>query len=141
VQATTQSLNADVHPVLRGRDVLKIQQLVRQVAVSEHVVDYAVDIARATRPKEEGSPEFVRNWLAWGAGPRAAQNLILGAKARAILQGRYAATADDVRALALPVLRHRIFTNFNADAEGVETDEVIRRLLKAVPEPTYAKPK
>ncbi len=141
VNATTQTLNAEVHPVLRGRDVLRIQQLVRQVAVSEHVVNYAVDIARATRPKEDGSPEFVKNWLAWGAGPRAAQNLILGAKARAILQGRYAATADDVRALALPVLRHRIFTNFNADAEGIETDEVIRRLLKSVPEPTYDKPK
>jgi MoxR-like ATPase len=141
VQATTQTMRADLHPVLRGRDVLRIQQLVRQVAVSEHVVDYAVDVARATRPNDPASPDFVQNWLAWGAGPRAAQNLILGAKARAILHGRYAATADDVRALALPVLRHRIFTNFNADAEGIDTNEIVRRLLTTVTETTYSNKK
>ena len=101
------------------------------------MVDYAVDLARATRPKEPRSPDFVKNWLAWGAGPRAAQYLILGAKARAILHGRFAVSADDVRAMAYPVLRHRLFTNFNADAEGVDVDQVIEKILATVPEPTY----
>jgi MoxR-like ATPase len=101
------------------------------------MVDYAVDLVRTTRPKEPPSPDFVKNWLAWGAGPRAAQNIILGAKARAILHGRYAVTAEDIRALTFPVLRHRIFTNFNADAEGVDVDQVIEKILETVPEPSY----
>jgi len=137
VMATTQPARKDVQPVLQGRDILWIQQLVRQVPASQHMVDYAVDLARATRPKEPPSPDFVKSWLAWGAGPRAAQNLILGAKARAILHGRYAVTADDVRALAFPVLRHRIITNFNADAEGIDVDQIIERILETVPEPAY----
>ena len=137
VMATTQPARNDVQPVLQGRDILWIQQLVRQVPASQHMVDYAVDLARATRPKEPPSPDFVKSWLAWGAGPRAAQNLILGAKARAILHGRYAVTADDVRALAFPVLRHRIITNFNADAEGIDVDQIIERILETVPEPAY----
>jgi MoxR-like ATPase len=101
------------------------------------MVDYAVDLARATRPKEPPSPDFVKNWLAWGAGPRAAQYLILGAKARAILHGRFAVAADDIRAMAYPVLRHRLFTNFNADAEGIDVDQVIEKILQTVPEPAY----
>jgi MoxR-like ATPase len=137
VLATTQTVRQDVKPVLQGQDILWIQQLVRQVPASQHVVDYAVDLVRATRPKEPPSPDFVKNWLAWGAGPRAAQNIILTAKARAILHGRYAINADDVRAMAFPVLRHRIITNFNADAEGIDVDQVIEKLLKAVPEPSY----
>jgi hypothetical protein len=111
--------------------------LVRQIPATPHIVDYAVDLARATRPNEPESPDFVKNWLAWGAGPRAAQYLILGAKARALLKGRFAVQAADVRALAKPVLRHRIFTNFNADAEGIDADQVIERLLKSVKEPSY----
>ena len=137
VLATTRSTNHEVKPVLHGKDILWIQQLVRQVPTSRHMVDYAVDLARATRPKEEDSPAFVQNWLAWGAGPRAAQNLILGAKARAILHGRFAVDAEDVRQMAYPVLRHRIFTNFNADAEGVDVDQVIERILQTVSEPSY----
>ena len=137
VMATTQPARKDVQPVLQGRDILWIQQLVRQVPASQHMVDYAVDLARATRPKEPPSPDFVKSWLAWGAGPRAAQNLILGAKARAILHARYAVTAEDVRALAFPVLRHRIITNFNADAEGIDVDQIIEKILETVPEPTY----
>jgi MoxR-like ATPase len=137
VMATTQPARKEIQPVLQGRDILWIQQLVRQVPASQHMVDYAVDMARATRPKEPPSPDFVKSWLAWGAGPRAAQNLILGAKARAILHGRYAVTADDVRALAFPVLRHRIITNFNADAEGIDVDQIIERILETVPEPAY----
>ena len=115
--------------MLQGQDILWIQQLVRQVPTSQHMVDYAVDLVRATRPKEPPSPDFVKNWLAWGAGPRAAQYMILAAKARAILHGRFAVTADDIRAMAYPVLRHRIFTNFNADAEGVDVDQVIEKIL------------
>jgi MoxR-like ATPase len=137
VMATTQSNRPEINPVLQGPDILWIQQLVRQVPASQHMIDYAVDLVRATRPKEPPSPDFVKNWLAWGAGPRAAQNIVLTAKARAILYGRYAVTADDIRAMAYPVLRHRIFTNFNADAEGVDVNQVIERLLQTVPEPTY----
>jgi len=137
VQATTQTAAHAVTPVLHGKDILWIQQVVRQVPASQHVVDYAVDIARATRPKEPDSPPLVDNWLAWGAGPRAAQNMVLGAKARAILHGRYAVSAEDIRYLAYPVLRHRLFTNFNADAEGISVDQVIERILQTVPEPSY----
>ena len=137
VMSTTQLVKKEIHPVLQGRDIIWIQQLVRQVPASEHMVDYAVDLARATRPKEPPSPDFIKNWLAWGAGPRAAQYLILGAKARAILHGRYAVTAEDIRTMAYPVLRHRIFTNFNADAEGVDVDQVIEKILQTIPEPTY----
>ncbi|MBN1911697.1 MAG: MoxR family ATPase [Pirellulales bacterium] len=140
VQATTQSADQEVTPVLQGKDILWIQQLVRQVPASQHMVDYAVDLARATRPKEPDSPAFVKNWLAWGAGPRAAQNMILGAKARAILQGRFAVSAADIRHVAPPVLRHRIFTNFNADAEGIDTERVVRQILETVPEPSYGEP-
>ena len=137
VMATTQTTKQEIRPVLSGPDIIWIQQLVRQVPTSQHMIDYAVDLVRATRPKESSSPDFVKNWLAWGAGPRAAQNLILGAKARAILHGHFAVGAEDIRAMAHPVLRHRIFTNFNADAEGVDVDQVINKILATVPEPTY----
>ena len=135
--ATTQTGRQEVRPVLQGQDILWIQHLVRQVPTSQHMVDYAVDLARATRPKETYSPDFVKKWLAWGAGPRAAQYLILGAKARAIIHGRFAVSADDIRAMAHPVLRHRIFTNFNADAEGVDVNDVVTKILETVGEPSY----
>ena len=137
VMATTQSSKQEIRPVLQGADIIWIQQLVRSVPTSQHMVDYAVDLVRATRPKEPPSPDFVKNWLAWGAGPRAAQNIILAAKARAILHGKFAVSAEDIRAMAFPVLRHRIFTNFNADAEGVDVEQVIEKILHTVPEPTY----
>ena len=137
VMATTQTTKKEIHPVLQGRDILWIQHLVRQVPTSQHMVDYAVDLARATRPQAPPSPDFVKNWLAWGAGPRAAQNMVLGSKARAILHGRFAVTAEDIRTIAYPVLRHRIFTNFNADAEGVDVNQVIEKILDTIPEPSY----
>jgi MoxR-like ATPase len=137
VKATTHSARPEINPVLRGRDLLWIQQLVRHVPASDHMVDYAVDLARATRPGEPGAPAFVKKWLAWGAGPRAAQYLVLAAKARAVLHGRLAVSAADLRAAARPVLRHRIFTNFNADAEGVDADAVLEKLLQTVPEPAH----
>jgi MoxR-like ATPase len=135
--STTQTAKPEIHPVLHGRDILWIQQLVRQVPASQHMVDYAVDLARATRPKEPPSPDFVKNWLAWGAGPRAAQYMTLGAKSLAIMHGRFAVTAEDIRRMAYPVLRHRLFTNFNADAEGVDVDQVIEKILETTPEPSY----
>jgi MoxR-like ATPase len=137
VMATTQSIKQEIRPVLQAQDIIWIQQLVRSVPTSQHMVDYAVDLVRATRPKEPHSPDFIKNWLAWGAGPRAAQNIILSAKARAILHGKFAVSAEDIRAMAFPVLRHRIFTNFNADAEGVDIEQVIEKILQTVPEPTY----
>ena len=140
VLATTQTSQQEIKAVLQGKDILWIQQLVRQVPTSQHMVDYAVDLVRATRPKEPPSPDFVKNWLAWGAGPRAAQNIILTAKARAILHGKFSVSAEDIRAMAFPVLRHRLFTNFNADAEGVDVEQVIEKLLATVPEPSYGEP-
>jgi len=138
VHATTLPTHDDVKPVLAGRDLVWIQQLVREVPASDHMVDYAVDLVRATRPKEPGAIGFIQNWLAWGAGPRAAQYIVLAAKARAVLHGRLAVSAGDIRAVVRPVLRHRIFTNFNADAEGVDADQIIDKLFHSVHEPSYA---
>jgi len=138
VKATTTEMQASLEAVLGAEDILALQRIVRKIPVSDHVVNYAVNLARATRPPDGSAPEFIRNYLSWGAGPRAAQYLILGAKSRALLQGRYNVSCDDVRAVAKPVLRHRMFTNFNADAEGLTPDKIVERLLEAVPEPTVA---
>jgi MoxR-like ATPase len=140
VHATTQPAQDEVKPILSGPDLVRIQQLVREIPASDHMVDYAVDLVRATRPKQPEAAGFITDWLAWGAGPRAAQYLVLAAKARAILHGRLAVAAGDVRAVARPVLRHRIFTNFNADAEGVDAGQIIDKLLQTVPEPSYGEP-
>jgi MoxR-like ATPase len=121
-------------PVLSSEDILHIQKVLRKLPVSDHVVDYAVNLVRATRPKEPHTPGFINDWLTWGAGPRAAQYLVLGAKARAVLDGRLNVSVEDVRRVAKPVLRHRLFTNFNADAEGIGPDQVVERLLEVVPE-------
>ncbi|MHC4202086.1 MAG: AAA family ATPase, partial [Planctomycetota bacterium] len=135
VRTTTYDVAEELKPVLGGREILGIQGIVRRVPVSDHVVDYALRLVRATRPAEEGAPEFVREWLSWGAGPRAAQYLVLAAKARAILTGRCTPECGDVRWAALPVLRHRLFTNFTADSEGVATSQIVERLLAEVAEP------
>jgi MoxR-like ATPase len=132
VATTTSSYEAKLDRVLGGADILALQKLVRRVPVTEHVVRYAVRLARATRGRE-GAPEFVRQWVSWGAGPRASQYLVLGAKTRAVLQGRFAPGIDDVRAVAPAVLRHRVVTNFTAEAEGVKPDRIIQDLLKDVP--------
>ncbi len=142
VRATTMELQANPEPVLGAADFIAIQKMLRKLPVSDHVVDYAVSLARATRPKESGTPSFINDWLTWGAGPRAAQYLVLGAKARAILGGRLNVSCDDVRSVAKPVLRHRLFTNFNADAEGIGPDQVIDKLIATVSEASggdYAK--
>jgi len=138
VKATTYDTEADLQPVLRGSDILAIQKIVRRVPVSDHVVDYAVNLVRATRPRDPTAPQFCKDWLSWGAGPRACQYLILGGKARAIIHGRYNVSCNDIRALAIPVMRHRIFTNFNADAEGVDAEDIINELVKTIPEPSEA---
>ncbi len=138
VKTTTYDTEVDLQPVLRGSDILAIQKIVRRVPVSDHVVDYAVSLARATRPKDPTAPQFIKDWLSWGAGPRACQYLILGAKAKAIINGRYNVSCNDIRSLAIPVMRHRMFTNFNADAEGVTTEDIINELLRVVPEPAEA---
>jgi MoxR-like ATPase len=135
VRATTYDLEVRLAPVLAGDGILALQQLVRKAPASDHVIDYALRLVRATRPKAEDAPAFIKDWLSWGAGPRAAQFLLLGAKARAILQGRFAPACDDIRALLAPVLRHRLFTNFNADSEGVTSDAIVQKLLDTVPEP------
>ncbi len=136
VRATTMDLDATPEAVLSAADILHVQRVLRKLPVSDHVVDYAVTLTRATRPKEAGTPAFVNDWLTWGAGPRAAQYLVLGAKAHAILEGRLNVSCEDVRKIAKPVLRHRIFTNFNADAEGIGPDQVIEKLIGVVPEGT-----
>ena len=136
MKATTGVQKVELTPVLDAKQILKFQELVRQVVVAEHVFGYAADLVRASRPKEPGVPRFVPELVAWGAGPRASQFLVLGGKARAVLNGRFHVTTEDVRAVALPVLRHRIMTTFHADAEGITPDQIVARLLEAVPSPT-----
>ena len=134
VKATTAVQKYTLERVLSPEEIVAFQQLVRRVPVSDHLVSYAVELVRATRPNEVSAPDFVKNWVNWGAGPRASQYLILAAKTRAILDGRPTPGPDDVRFAAYPVLRHRIVTSFNAEADGVDTMEIIRRLLETVKE-------
>jgi len=132
VAATTSAYEAKIDRVLSAQDILDLQMLVRRVPVAEHVVRYAVRLARATRGRED-APDFVRQWVSWGAGPRASQFLVLGAKTRAVLMGRYAPGIEDVKAVAPAVLRHRIVSNFTAEAEGIKPERIIEDLLGAVP--------
>jgi MoxR-like ATPase len=115
--------------------MLEYQTLVRRVPVPESVARYAVSLVRASRPDHDGGLEFVKEWVNWGASLRASQYLVLGAKARALLNGRFNASIEDIQALAYPVMRHRILTNFHAESQRVTKDEIIRRLLEAVPVP------
>ncbi len=135
VRATTSDFDHAPKPVLTAKNIVELQKLVRKVPVSEHVTTYATTLVRSTRPKTEEAPKFITDYVAWGAGPRAAQCLVLGAKARAILDGRVNVSCKDVQAVAEIVLRHRIFTNFNADSDGVTPEDTVKRLLKEVPEP------
>jgi MoxR-like ATPase len=135
MRRTTSTARATLGPVLDGEQILNLQEVVRQVVVADHVFSYVADLVRATRPREPGALKFVQDLLGWGAGPRACQYLILGGKARAILHGRLHVTTDDVQAVALPVLRHRLVTTFHADAEGITTDDIVKKLLREVPLP------
>jgi|UniRef100_A0A7C6EAW2 MoxR-like ATPase len=132
VRTTTSAYQPELATVLNAAEILNLQKLLRRVPVSDDVLRYAVRLASATRPNNDGSFQFVKDWISWGAGPRASQYLILGAKTRAILLGRYTPTIDDVRAVAQPVLRHRIVTNFNAEAEGIKASDVVKRLLETL---------
>jgi len=131
VRATTSGYQPQLERVLSGKDILELQQLVRRVPAADSVIEYAVHLVRRSRPKEAEAPEFVKEYVAWGAGPRASQYLILGAKARAVLSGRLAPSLEDVGAMARPVLRHRIITNFQAEAAGVDSVAIIEKLLEA----------
>ncbi len=132
-QRTTSSTSIEPQTVLSATEILELQKLVRQVPVSDHVTDYALALVRQTRVGQPGVPEFVTEWLSWGAGPRAVQFLLLGGKARALLYGRTHVSTEDIAALAGPVLRHRIVTNFSAESEGITSDKVIEELLKVTP--------
>ena len=127
---TTGLIKPQLKKVLDADEILALQDIVRKVPVSDNVIDYTTKFVRSTRPKDEASPDFIKKWVNWGAGPRAGQTLILGAKARAILDGRYAVSIEDVQALVYPALRHRIILNFQAEAEGVTVNEVIKKLLE-----------
>jgi len=135
VRSTTAIQDHVFEHAMTGADIVAFQRLVRRVPVADPVLRYAVRLVRTSRPGEPGAPDFVRQWLSYGASVRAAQYLILGAKARALLSGRYHATVEDVRALAHPVLRHRILKNFHAESEQITSDHLIDQLLDAVPAP------
>ena len=135
VEATTKSSRAKAQPVLTKEEVLQLQEVVRKIPVSKHVIKYATRLVRSTRPGGPEAPDFVKEYVATGAGPRASQVMIMAAKARAVLEGRIHVSCADIRKAALPVLRHRILTNFAADSEGLTTVHLVERLLKQVPEP------
>jgi len=132
---TTSNVKVVLNKVLDAAQIIELQNVVRDLPISDHVVKYAVRLVRSTRPGDQRAPEFIKKWIHCGSGPRAAQNLLLAAKARAVIDGRMLVTAADVRSVARPVLRHRIFTNFTADSEGMDTNKIVDKLLEAVPEP------
>ena len=132
VTQTTSRLPAPIDALFTGEDVLRFNEIVRKVPIAEDLVRYAVRIAGASRPGREGAPDFVNQWVSWGAGLRAGQFLVLGAKARALLAGRAHVTPEDIRALAAPVLRHRVLLNYRAEAEGVKVDQLVERMVKTL---------
>jgi MoxR-like ATPase len=140
IEATTSGARSQPNRVVGGPELMELQQLVRRVPAAGFVIKYAMKLARLTRPgSQDGEapapdvPDFVKKYVTWGAGPRAGQNLILAAKARALLRGRTYVATEDVKAVAMPVLRHRIVTNYNADADRVTPDDLVRKLLALVP--------
>ncbi len=132
LRRTTEDRSTDIKAVLGAEEIFELQAIVRRVPISDAVLDYALRLTRQTRLTTAEAPAWVKEWLQWGAGPRASQNLVLGAKAHALLQGRFYVSAEDVRAVAKPVLRHRLITSFGAEAEGITTDKVVERLLDEI---------
>ncbi len=130
---TTSARPESIEPLFTGEDVLRFHEVVRRVPIAVEVAAYAVRLAAASRPGQPGAPDFINEWVSWGAGLRAAQTLVLGAKARALLSGRAHTAIEDIQALVHPAFRHRILVGYKAEAEGVAVDDVIDRLLKAVP--------
>lgn len=137
VLSTTSAKEPELNPVMTGEDVLRIQETVRRIPAADNVVKYAVQLVRSTRPNDGSCPDTIKRWISWGAGPRASQYLVLGAKARAMMEGRDHITYEDIRAVAKPVLRHRILTTFSAEADGIDSLKIIDELIKIVkvPEP------
>src|SRR5712691_8620923 len=135
VTRTTSELPANIEPLFGGQDVLRFHEIVRKVPIAEEMVRYAVRLVAASRPHQPASPDFINQWASWGAGTRAGQFLVLGAKARALLKGRAHVTMDDIRTLAYPTLRHRILLNYRAEAEGVNVEKVIGRLIELIKAP------
>jgi len=133
VESTTSAYEPSLDRILAGEEIIRLQGLVRRVPVSDHVLRYAERLARSARPGDADAPDFIREWVSWGAGPRASQYLTLGAKTRAILDGRYTPEVEDVKAVALAVLSHRLVTSFSAEADGVTAPEIVKRLTEAVP--------
>ncbi len=133
LRRTTGQAGDSVSRILGADEIVQLQEIVRRVPVGDHVYHYALDLIRATRPNEPGATDFVRQWISWGAGPRAGQHLILASKARALMQGRMHVMLEDVKATADPVLRHRIIPNFNAQAEGVTIQQIIDKILTLIP--------
>jgi MoxR-like ATPase len=136
---TTRTEKVEIRKILSARAIINLQKLVQSVAVSEYIIKYVARLVRATRPRDPSAPPFVRELVDWGAGPRAGQFLINGGKALAAMDGRFSVAIDDVRKIAVPVLRHRISTNFQAQAEGMTAEDIIQRLLAEVPEPEVSK--
>jgi len=130
VKSTTSAYKPELKKIIHNVEIIAFQNLIRRVPVSDRLVNYAVELVRKTRPLYPQSPQYVKDWITWGAGPRASQYLILGAKARAVLEGRFTPDSDDVKAVSKPVLRHRIVTNFNAEADGISTVEIIEKVTQ-----------
>ncbi|MBN1854220.1 MAG: MoxR family ATPase [Pirellulales bacterium] len=133
IKRTTTDTDVQITPMLSAKEIETLSRTVRRVPIADHIAMYALQFARRTRIGCENIPQIVHNYVSWGAGPRASQYMILGAKARAVLHGRYHVSAEDIRAIARPVLRHRIITNFNAEAEGIKTDDIIAELERTIP--------
>ena len=134
-KVTTRPEKATLRKVLGGPEILELQQAVRSLPISDHVALYATRLVRATRPNYPRAADFIRKWVHAGAGVRASQYLLVAAKAHAVMEGRLVVTSDDVRRAARPILRHRMFTNFTADSEGMDTDKIVQKLLETVQEP------
>jgi MoxR-like ATPase len=137
VQMTTAGATASLSHILSGEEVIKLQEIVRKVPVADHVIRYALQFSRLTRKTEGNTPAFVNDYVAWGAGPRSSQYLVLAGKARALLKGRYHVSTEDIRQVALPILRHRVVTNFNAEAEGMKSDTIVKKLIDFIPRQQY----
>ncbi|MGY8768805.1 MAG: AAA family ATPase [Pirellulales bacterium] len=132
VKRTTADIEVNIVPTLSAEDISQLSHIVRKIPIADHIAQYAINLVRQTRKDSADASDFINRYVQWGAGPRASQYLVLGAKARAILNGRNFVESDDIRKVALPVLRHRIKTNFNADAEGISTDDLILRLIESI---------
>ncbi len=139
VRTTTTRRHVELQHILSAEEIMQLQEVVRSVPAADHVIRYALQLTRLTRRENGNCPKFIEEFVSWGAGPRASQYLVLAGKARALLKGRHHVSIDDIRAVALPVLRHRIVTNFNAEAEGVKSDTIVRRLLEHVPAQDHEK--